>query len=52
MDETILLTSVDSSMVVDYINIMKTAFDYNFDLDQSFKQHGYTQTWKQGEAVN
>ena len=29
-------------VVGDYINIMKTTFDFNFD----FKQHGYTQTWK------
>ena len=31
---------------------MKTTFGYNFDLFQAFKQHGYTKTWKQREAVN
>ena len=31
---------------------MKTTFDLNFDLYQAFKQHGYTETWKQREAVN
>ena len=30
---------------------MKMTFDFNFDLYQAFKQHGYTKTWKQKEAV-
>jgi len=41
-----------STVVGDYINIMKITFDFNFDLYQAFKQHGYTKTWKQREAVN
>ena len=28
-------------MVSDYINTMKTTFDFNFDLNQALKQHGY-----------
>ena len=39
-------------MVGDFINIMKTTFDFNFDFYHAFKQHGYTKTWKQKEAVN
>ena len=39
-------------MVGDFINIIKTTFDFNFDLYSAFKQHGYTKTWKQREAVN
>ena len=39
-------------MVGDNINIMKTTFEFNFDLYQAFKQHGYTKIWKQREAVN
>ena len=39
------------TVVGDTINIMKTTFDLNFDLFQAFKQHGYTQIWKQREAV-
>ena len=38
--------------VGDYTNTMKTTFYCNFDLYQAFKQHGYTKTWKQREAVN
>ena len=41
-----------TTVVGDYINIMKTTFDFNFDLYQAFKQHGCTKTWKQREAVN
>ena len=40
------------TVVGENINIMKTTFDLNFDLFQAFKQHGYTQKWKQREAVN
>ena len=29
------------TMVGDYINTMKTTFDFNFDLYQALKQHGY-----------
>ncbi len=28
------------NVVGDYINIMKTTFDFNFDLYKAFKQHG------------
>ena len=38
--------------VGDNINTMKTTFECNFDLYQAVKQHGYTQIWKQREAVN
>ena len=41
-----------STVVGDNINIMKTTFELNFDLYQAFKQHGYTKTWKQREAVH
>ena len=34
------------------MNIIKTTFEFNFDLYQTFKQHGYTKTWKQRKAVN
>jgi len=33
-----------NTVVGDYINIMKTTFDFNFDSYQAFKQHGYTKT--------
>ena len=36
----------------DYMNTMKTILDFNFDLYQAFKQHGYTKTWKRRETVN
>ena len=39
------------SVVGVYINIMNTSFDLNFDLYQAFKQHAYTKSWKQREAV-
>ena len=29
------------TVVGDYINRMKTTFDFNFDLHQAVKQHGY-----------
>jgi len=35
----------------DNINILKTTFDFNLDLYQAFKPHGYTKTWKQRGAV-
>ena len=41
-----------TTVVGDYINIMKTTFDFNFDLYQALKQQGCTKTWKQREAVN
>ena len=31
-----------STVVSNYINTMKTSFDFNFDLYEPFKQHGYT----------
>ena len=40
------------TVVGDNINIMKTTFECNFDLNQAFEQHGYTKIWKQKEAVN
>ena len=39
-------------MVGDYFNIMKTTFDFNFNLYQDIKQQGYTKTWNQRKAVN
>ena len=30
------------SVVGHFINTMKTTFDFNFDLNQAVKQHGYT----------
>ena len=39
-------------MVGDSKNIMKTTFDFNFDLYQVFKQDVYTKTWTQWEAVD
>ena len=30
------------TVVGDYINTMKTTFDFNFDLYQAFTQHRYT----------
>ena len=30
------------TVVGDYINTMKTTFDFNFNLDQAFKQHEHT----------
>ena len=39
-------------MVDDSSNTMKTTFDFTFELCQTFKQRGYTKTWKQREAVN
>ena len=45
--------SVTSPTAVgDFINILKTTFDFNFDLFQAFKQHGYTKTWKQRKVVD
>ena len=40
------------TVVVDYINKMKTTFGYNFDFNQALKQHGYTKTWKHREVLN
>ena len=40
------------SIVVAYINTMKTIDDFNFDLYQAFKQRGYTEAWKQRETFN
>ena len=37
---------------IDISNTMKTTFNFNFDIYQAFKQHGYTKTGKQREAVN
>ena len=33
-------------LVGDYINIMKTNFDFNYDLYHTFKQHVYTKKIK------
>ena len=30
------------TVVGDYINTMKTTFDFNFNLNRAIKQHGYT----------
>ena len=45
---------IKSTVVGDYINILKTIFNLNIDLYQAFKQHGigYRKTWKQREVVN
>ena len=40
------------TVVGDYINIMKTTFELNFNFYQAFKQQGYTKVWKQWEALN
>ena len=40
------------TVVGDYIDIMKTTFESNFDSYQAYKQHGWTKTWKQREAFN
>ena len=47
-----LLSYTKNRVVGDFIYIMKTTFDFNLDLYQAFKQHEYTKTWKQREAVN
>ena len=39
-------------MVGDIINVMKTTFDFKFDLYNALKQHGYTKTSKQREPDN
>ena len=39
------------TVVGDYINTMKTTFDFNFVLYQAFKQHEYTNRM-QRETVN
>ena len=41
-----------TTVVGEFINIMKTTLDFNFDLYQAFKKPGFTKTWKQREAVN
>ena len=41
-----------NTVVGDNINIMKTAFELNFNFYQAFKQQGYTKIWKQRKAVN
>ena len=51
----ILLFYIKSTTVVlvgNYINTMKATFDFNFDLYQAVKQHGYTSKQKSREAVN
>ena len=48
----LLIRNMLCTVVSDNINIMKTTFELNFDFYQAFKQHGYTNTWKQIEAVN
>ena len=37
-------------MVGNNTNIMKTTFDFNFDLYLAFEQQEYIKTWKQREA--
>ena len=39
-------------MVDDYINMMKTTFDFNFNYIKPFQQNGYKITLKQREDVN
>ena len=40
---------LQSIVVGDYINMLKTTLDFNFDLYQGFKQHEYT---KHGKREN
>ena len=40
------------TVVGNYIDIMKTTLESNFDSYQAFKQHGWTKTWRQREAIN
>ena len=42
----------DSTVVGENINIMRTTLDFNLDLYLALKQHGYSKTLKQREAVN
>ena len=32
----------DNTVLSDYINTIKTTFDFNFDLNHAVKQRGYT----------
>ena len=40
------------TVVGNNINIMKTTFDFNFDFYKASKQHEYSTTWKQREALH
>ena len=52
MINKITISVVFQIVVGDYTNIMKTTFDLNFDLYQTFKEHGYTTKCKQREVFN
>ena len=41
-----------TSILRSYFIQCQTTFDFNFDLYQAFKQHGYTETRKRREAAN
>ena len=45
------LITFEHTVVGDNIKIMKTTFDFNFDLYQAFKQHGWD-THKHGNKEN
>ena len=40
-----------TTVVGDYTNTTKTTLGFNFDLYQAFKQHRYTNKWKQRVSV-
>ena len=40
------------TVVGDYIKIMKTTFNFKFNLYQAFKQHGYTKHGKKEKLLN
>ena len=39
-------------VVFNNTNTIKTTFGFNFNFYQAFKQHDYTNKWKQREAFN
>ena len=48
--ETSLLPG--TTVVGDYINTMKTTFEFNFDLNYAVNQHGYAKTSNSREFIN
>ena len=38
------INNLNTTVLGKFINTMKTTFDFNFDLNQAFKQNGYTKT--------
>ena len=41
-----------TTMVGDFINTMKTTFEFNINLNLAVKQHGYTKMYKSREFIN